>query len=47
MGKQVMRYSLQSCATKAIRGRNRDGIYDETMDAIYKYAREKSGFPQG
>ncbi len=39
VGKQVMRHYLQTCATKAIRGRNRDGIYDELMDAIYKYAR--------
>ncbi len=39
VGKQVMRHYLQTCATRAIRGRNRDGIYDELMDAIYKYAR--------
>lgn len=39
VGKQVMRHYLQTCATKAIQGRNRDGIYDELMDVIYKYAR--------
>ena len=39
VGKEVMRHYLQTCATKAIKGRNRDGIYDELMDAIYKYAR--------
>ena len=39
VGKQVMRHYLQTCATKAIQGRNRDDIYDELMDAIYKYAR--------
>ena len=39
VGKQVMRHYLQTCATKAIQGRNRDGIYDELMDAIYKYAK--------
>ena len=39
VGKQVMRHYLQTCATSAIKGRNRDGIYDELMDAIYKYAR--------
>ncbi len=38
-GKQVMRHYLQTCATKAIKGRNRDGIYDELMEAIYKYAK--------
>ena len=38
-GKQVMRHYLQTCATKAIQRRNRDGIYDELMDAIYKYTR--------
>lgn len=38
-GKQVMRHYLQTCATKAIQGRNRDGIYDELMEAIYKYTR--------
>jgi DNA-binding FrmR family transcriptional regulator len=39
VGKQVMRHYLQTCATKAIQGRNRDGIYDELMDVIYKYTR--------
>ena len=37
--KQVMRHYLQTCATKAIQGRNRDGIYDELMDVIYKYVK--------
>ncbi len=39
VSKQVMRHYLQTCATKAIQGRNRDGIYDELMDVIYKYAK--------
>jgi CsoR family transcriptional regulator, copper-sensing transcriptional repressor len=36
--KEVLRNYLERCATDAIRGRDR-AIYDELMDAIYKFAK--------
>ena len=37
--KLMMRNYLEGCATKAIRSADRDGIYDELMDVIFKFAR--------
>ncbi len=37
--KLMMRNYLEGCATKAIRSGDRDGIYDELMDVIFKFAR--------
>jgi DNA-binding FrmR family transcriptional regulator len=38
VGKTVLRNYLQRCATQAIRAGD-DSVYDELMDAIYKFAR--------
>jgi DNA-binding FrmR family transcriptional regulator len=37
--KLMMRNYLEGCATEAIRSADRDGIYDELMDVIFKFAR--------
>lgn len=39
VGKVVMRNYLENCATQAIREREGPEIYDELMEAIYKYVR--------
>ena len=37
--KFMMRNYLETCATKAIRSADSDGIYNELMDVIFKYSR--------
>ena len=37
--KFMMRNYLETCATKAIRSADSDGIYAELMDVIFKYSR--------
>ena len=37
--KFMMRNYLETCATKAIRSADSDGIYDELMDVIFKYSK--------
>ncbi len=39
VSRQLMRNYLENCATSAILRCDGDGIYDELMDVIYKYAK--------
>lgn len=37
--KLMMRNYLENCATKAIRSKSNDAVYDELMDVIFKFAK--------
>ena len=37
--KLMMRNYLENCATKAIRSKANDAVYDELMDVIFKFAK--------
>jgi DNA-binding FrmR family transcriptional regulator len=37
--KLMMRNYLENCATEAIRSKSGEGIYDELMDVIFKFAK--------